>query len=258
MRNIKLEIEYDGSRYDGWSKKIGSSNSLTIQDKIEAVLSRMEELPIDLIGAARTEAGVHAYRQVANFHTDSKKKLYEIEQYLNRYLPRDIAVLKATEENERFHAAFHATSFVYEYHITMGEVPSVFERKYNYYSFHPLSLELMKQAAKQLIGKHDFKACSENKRQKKSTERELFSIQIYGDEKEVVISIHGDDFWPCMVRILVGTLMEVGTGKRSLASIPLILTGKDRSLAGALADAKGLFLTTVNYNEDLCPKAVEK
>ena len=247
MRNIKLEIEYDGSRYDGWPKKIGSSKDISVQDKIEAVLFRMEEAQVDLIGAARTEAGVHAYRQIANFHTNSKKKLFEIEQYMNRYLPRDIAVLRASEEHERFHAAFHAVSFVYEYHITMGEVPSVFDRKYNYYSFRPLNLELMRQAAANLLGKHDFRACSENKRQKKSTEREIYSIDIYGDEKEAVISLCGDDFWPCMVRILVGTLMEIGAGKRQLDSILSMLEEKDRAMAGELADAKGLFLTTVNY-----------
>ena len=119
MRNIQLIIEYDGSRYDGWQKAVtsakngSSSKGGAIQEKIEEVLEKMEETKVELIGAIRTEAGVHAYRQVANFHTDSKKKTYEIKQYLNRYLPRDIAVLEALEVNDRFHASFNAKEFIF-------------------------------------------------------------------------------------------------------------------------------------------------
>ena len=119
MRNIRLVIEYDGSRYDGWQKQ-ARKGSNTIQDKIEAVLEKMEGKPVELIGAARTEAGVHAYAQVANFKTDTDLKMYEIRQYLNRYLPRDIAVLEVDEVQDRFHSSFSAKSFIYEYKITMS------------------------------------------------------------------------------------------------------------------------------------------
>lgn len=246
MRNIQLILEYDGSRYDGWQKQVGRS-AMTIQDKIEDVLSKMENKPVEVIGAARTEAGVHAYRQIANFKTNNDRKVYEIKQYLNRYLPRDIAVLEALEVPERFHAAFHATSFEYEYKISIGEVPSVFERKYNYYCFKKPDVAAMKEAAKYLVGEHDFKAFSDNKRMKKSTERELTLVSVYGDEKEIVISVQGDDFWPHMVRILAGTLLEVGLGDKKATDIPEILKSKDREKAGQTLEAKGLFLVDVHY-----------
>ena len=246
MRNIQLVIEYDGSRYDGWQKQVGKS-AMTIQDKLEDVLTKMENEPVEVIGAARTEAGVHAYRQVANFKTNTDLKVYEIKQYLNRFLPRDIAVLEALEVPERFHASFNAVGFEYEYKISIGEVPSVFERKYNYYCFKRPNVEVMKQAAKLLVGKHDFKAFSDNKRMKKSTEREITEISVYGDEKEIVISIKGDDFWPHMARIMVGTLLDVGLGEKQPSDITRILESKDREQAGPTAEAKGLFLVDVIY-----------
>ncbi len=252
MRNIQLVIEYDGSRYEGWQKAVTSKNGSlakagAIQEKIEEVLEKMEGTKVELIGAIRTEAGVHAYRQVANFHTDSKKKTYEIKQYLNRYLPRDIAVLEALEVDDRFHAAFNAKAFIFEYRITIGEVPSVFDRKYNFYCFKRPDIKLMKQAAEKLIGKHDFKSFSDNKRMKKSTVRTISSIDIYGDEKEITVTIKGDDFWPNMVRILVGTILDVGLLEIALEEIPNILASLDREKAGKAVEPKGLFLSDVIY-----------
>ena len=247
MRNIRLTIEYDGSRYDGWQKQPGSKSAITIQDKIEDVLSKMEGETVEVIGAARTEAGVHAYHQIANFKTNSDMKVYEIKHYLNRFLPRDIAVVEALEVPERFHASFNAKSFVYEYKISVGEVPSVFDRKYNYYCFKRLDVAKMKEAAKALIGTHDFKAFSDNKRMKKSTIREILSLDIYGDDKEVLITVHGDDFWPHMVRIIVGTLIQVGLGEIEPDKMADILESKDREKAGPTAEAKGLFLSEVMY-----------
>jgi len=253
MRNIQLIIEYDGSRYDGWQKAVTSARNAAsakggaIQEKIEEVLSKMEETPVELIGAIRTEAGVHAYRQMANFRTESKKKTYEIKQYLNRYLPRDIAVLEALEVNDRFHAAFNAKQFVFEYHITVGEVPSVFDRKYNYYCFKKPDLAQMKAAAKELTGTHDFKAFSDNKRMKKSTVRTITDIDIYGDEKEITVTVAGDDFWPNMVRNLVGTILDAGLGELDAKTIPDIIASGDRERIGRAVDPKGLFLADVKY-----------
>ena len=253
MRNIQLIIEYDGSRYDGWQKAVttaknaASAKGGAIQEKIEEVLSKMEDTTVELIGAIRTEAGVHAYRQVANFHTESKKKTYEIKQYLNRYLPRDIAVLEALEVNDRFHAAFNAKGFVFEYHITIGEVPSVFDRKYNYYCFKKPDAAAMKAAAKELTGTHDFKAFSDNKRMKKSTVRTITGIDIYGDESEITVTISGDDFWPNMVRNLVGTILDVGLGELTAAQIPDIIASGDRERIGRAVEPKGLFLADVKY-----------
>lgn len=246
MKNIKLIIEYDGSRYDGW-KVATTGKATTIQDKIESVLEKMLEKKTELIGAARTESGVHAYGQVANFKADTNMKPYQIKHYLNRYLPQDIAVVDVMEVSERFHSSFNAKSFIYQYKISVAEVNNVFERKYNYYSFDKLDVNIMKEASKELIGKHDFIAFSDNKRMKKSTVREIYSIDIYGDSNEVIITIHGDDFWPNMVRIIVGTLMEIGRGDREVSDMKEILESKDRDKAGETAAAQGLFLQEVKY-----------
>lgn len=253
MRNIQLIIEYDGSRYDGWQKAVTSAKNAAsakggaIQEKIEEVLSKMEDTPAELTGAIRTEAGVHAYRQVANFRTESKKKTYEIKQYLNRYLPRDIAVLEALEVNDRFHAAFNAKGFVFEYHITIGEVPSVFDRKYNYYCFKKPDVKVMKAAAEKLTGTHDFKAFSDNKRMKKSTVRTISDIDIYSSESEITITLTGDDFWPNMVRNLVGTILDAGLGELSAEELPDIIASGDRERIGRAVEPKGLFLADVKY-----------
>lgn len=252
MRNIQLIIEYDGSRYDGWQKAVTAKNAASakggaIQEKIEEVLSKMEETSVELTGAIRTEAGVHAYRQVANFHTESKKKTYEIKQYLNRYLPRDIAVLEALEVNDRFHASFNAKAFVFEYHITIGEVPSVFDRKYNYYCFKRPDIAVMKAAAKELTGTHDFKAFSDNKRMKKSTVRTISSIDIYADESEITVTVTGDDFWPNMVRNIVGTILDAGLSELAAEDIPDIISTGDRERIGRAVEPKGLFLADVKY-----------
>ncbi|MCR4802620.1 MAG: tRNA pseudouridine(38-40) synthase TruA [Lachnospiraceae bacterium] len=246
MRNIRLVIEYDGSRYDGWQKQ-KRKGSNTIQEKIEEVLEKMEGKPVELIGGARTEAGGHAYEQIANFKTDSKKKMYEIKHYLNRYLPMDIAVLEVDEVPERFHSAFGARAFIYEYKITMGDVPSVFQRKYNYYCFQQLDAEKMREASKYFLGKHDFKAFSDNKRMKKSTERVIHEIDIYADMEEMSITIQADDFWPRMARIMVGTLIEVGRGEIPPEKVKDIIESKDREQAGETAEAKGLFLQEIIY-----------
>ncbi len=248
MRNIKLVLEYDGSRYDGWQKQKNGKGQ-TVQEKIEEVLKKMTGEEIELIGAARTEAGVHAYGQIANFKTGTQMKAYEIKRYLNRYLPRDIAALEVLETPERFHSSFNAKSFRYEYKITTGEAPSVFDRKYNYYSFKPLDIGKMREAAKGFLGKKDFRALSDNKRMKKSTVREIYEIDIYGGAHEISIMVHGDDFWPHMARILAGTLMEAGYGNIEPSRIPEILASRDREQAGPTAEAKGLFLQEVLYTD---------
>ncbi len=128
LRNIKLLIEYDGSRYDGWQRPAAGAKGMTVQEKLEEILCRMDGEKIEIIGAARTEAGVHASGQVANFHSDTDMSFLEIKHYLNRFLPRDIAVRSVDGVPERFHASYLAKAFRYEYHISIGEVPSVFGR----------------------------------------------------------------------------------------------------------------------------------
>jgi tRNA pseudouridine38-40 synthase len=248
MRNFELIIEYDGSRYIGWQKNVKKKGSISVQEKIEEVLSRMEGETIEVIGAARTEAGVHARGQVANFKSNTEMKPYEIRHYLNRFLPRDIAVLNVLEVPERFHASYNAVSYEYEYIISLGEHESVFDRKYHYYSFHPLDTEKMKEAVKYLLGEHDFAAFADNKKMKKSTVRKILNITIYSTPEEISITVHGDDFWPFFVRILVAVLMEVGYGRMEPEQVKEILESKNRELAPEAAEARGLFLQEVFYS----------
>ena len=247
MRNIRLTIEYDGSRYDGWQRPAAGAKGMTVQEKLEEVLSRMDNERTEVIGAARTEAGVHASGQVANFHTNTDMTCVEIRHYLNRFLPRDIAVLEAADVPDRFHAAFLAKGFTYEYHISVGETPSVFERKYNYYCFKRPDIKRMKEAAACFHGKQDFAAFSENRRMKKSTVRTIREFDVYGDEKEVLFRITGDDFWPYMARIMAGTVLAAVKGELEPRDIRQIIEGKDRSKAGERLEARGLFLTAVEY-----------
>ena len=248
MRNIKLTIEYDGSRYDGWQRLGKQSGQTTIQGKLEEVLKKMTgEDNLQLDGSGRTDAGVHAYAQVANFHTNSTMKCYEIKHYLNRYLPRDIAVFDVQEVDERFHSRLNVKSKKYVYRIAIGEVPSVFDRKYTYYCFDRLDVDAMKKGASYLIGKHDFKAFSSIKKTNKSTVREIYDIDIYKDDREIQITVHGNGFLYNMVRIIVGTLMEIGKGERPASDMKSILESKDREQAGVTAAAQGLFLLEVEY-----------
>ncbi len=250
MRNIKLTVEYDGSRYEGWvaSQTHGKSKNGSVSDKISEVLRQMEDAPVDLIGAIRTEAGAHAYKQICTFKTESKKRTLEIKQYLNRYLPRDIAVLDCTECDERFHPGFAAKGFVFEYHLTVGDVPSVFDRKYNYYCFKKPQVKLMKEAASDMLGSHDFAGFSDNKRMKKSTVRDIRAIDIYDGGNEISITVEGDDFWPNMVRNIVALLVSIGTGENDRSLVNKVLETKDRDLLPEAIDAKGLFLAEVKYD----------
>ncbi|MCR5153337.1 MAG: tRNA pseudouridine(38-40) synthase TruA [Lachnospiraceae bacterium] len=247
MRNIELIIEYDGTRYAGWEKSQKNTKDASVSEKIEEVLFKMEDAPVILTGAVRIESGAHALRQVANFKTESKKSVLEIKQYLRRYLPMDIAVVEALEVPERFHAAFNAKQFTFEYHISIGEVPSVFERRYRYYCFKKPDVAKMKEAAKAFIGTHDFKAFSDNPRMKKSTERTIKALDIYSDETEILITVTGDDFWPNMVRNIVGLILSCGLSETDCGKVPELIESKDRNLIPQAPEPKGLFLAEVEY-----------
>lgn len=246
MRNIKLTIEYDGSRYTGWKRLEKGEGINTIESKLISVIQKMTNENVELNCGSRTEVGVHAYGQVANFKTDSKMKLYEMKQYFNRYLPRDIAVIDVEEMPERFHASLNAKSRTYLYRIAIGEVQSVFERKYTYYSFHDLDIAKMKEAAEILKGRHDFKKFSTVKKTK-STEKEIYSIDIYKDLSEIQITICGNDFLHNMVRLIVGTLIDIGLGERPVSCIHDILDTKSTAEASEPAQPQGMFLQEINY-----------
>lgn len=244
MHNIKLTLEYDGSRYQGWQRLGKGESTNTVANKLLDVIHKMTAEDAELYCGARTEAGVHAYGQVVNFKTTSDMKSYEIQHYLNRYLPMDIAVLSAEEMPERFHAALGVKSITYLYRIAIGTVPSVFDRKYTYYAFKEPDLAVMQQAALSLAGKHDFKNFSTVKKSK-STEKELYDIKVYGDAQEIQITLRAKDFLHNMPRMLISTLLDIGLGKRKKECIEAIFAGEDT--AGAPCDPKGLFLQEVEY-----------
>lgn len=243
--NYKLTIQYDGSRYDGWQRQGNTDN--TIQGKLESVLSRLTGESVELHGAGRTDAGVHAEGQVASVKLPGERPAAQVMAYLNRYLPEDIAVTAAETVGERFHARLSAVGKVYRYNIRLGGVPDVFRRKYQYRVEEPLDVVAMKQAAGYLIGTHDYRAFCSNKRYKKSTVRTVNAIDIQVDGADLSITFRGDGFLYNMVRILTGTLLEVGLRERKPEDMAGILESLDRTRAGKTAPAQGLTLVQVEY-----------
>lgn len=205
---------------------------------------------MDVIGSGRTDAGVHAIGQVANFHLKQPRNTGELLDGLNRYLPEDIAVSSLTEVDERFHSRYQAVCKTYRYRIHTGAVPDVFARRYVYDYRIPLDVERMREAAGLLLGEHDFKSFCGNTRMKKSTVRTLYEIRVEEHESEIDLFFTGNGFLQNMVRILTGTLIEVGDGRREPGSMTDVLARRDRQAAGYTAPALGLALLSVEYEGD--------
>ncbi len=243
--NYKMIIAYDGSRYYGWEHQ--PNTELTIQGKLENVLSVMTGKEIEVIGAGRTDAGVHAKGMVANAHMDTDMSEQEICDYMNRYLPEDICVREVRVASDRFHSRYNAMGKTYCYTCYIGDLKPVFNRKYVYIPDKKPDVELMKKAAAYLVGEHDFKSFCGNPKMKKSTVREIYDIDISVSGSYLNLTYHGSGFLQYMIRILSGTLLEVGIGKRSPESMKELIELKDRSKAGFTAPAKGLCLIKVDY-----------
>lgn len=243
-QNYKMIISYDGTRYHGWEHKKGLD---TIQGKLNQVLSRLCNKDISVIGAGRTDAGVHAKAMVANAVLDITLSEMELRDYMNRYLPEDIAVEEVRIASERFHARHKAVGKTYCYSCFYGPVKPVFRRKYVTMLEYEPDIELMRQAAAYLVGKHDFASFCGNPKMKKSTVREIYSITIEARKGFLYMRFRGTGFLQNMVRIMVGTLLEVGNGKRKPEEMRDILEGKSRSLAGPTAPPQGLCLEEVEY-----------
>ena len=244
MRNLRLDICYDGTRYRGWQRLKDVDN--TIQGKLEQTLSRILGEEIEIHGSGRTDAGAHALGQVANFHCSSGLSCQEILHQLRRYLPEDIGIYSCREVSERFHARLNAKTKTYRYRIWTGEMPCVFERKYVWVNAENLDVERMRQAAKLLLGEHDFSAFCANKKMKKTTLRRVDRIEIRQVGQELQLDFTGNGFLYNMVRIMVGTLVEVGRGVRKAESLPTLF-GARREEAGFLVPASGLCLMEVDY-----------
>lgn len=245
MRNIKIKVEYDGARYLGWQRLKDSDK--TIQGKIESVLSLMAGEDIEIIGSGRTDGGVHAYGQVANFKINSDHTLEEIQEYLNHYLPNDILIKDISQVDDRFHSRYNVTSKTYLYKICIGKYQSPFIRKYSWHISENVDIAAMKDASKLLLGTHDFIGFSSLKRYKKSTIRTLEKIDFSFQDDLLLIEIKGDGFLHNMVRIIIGTLVEIGLGKLPKDLILEVLENKVRADAGITAPPHGLFLKEVLY-----------
>jgi len=244
MRNLRLDICYDGTRYRGWQRLAGVDN--TIQGKLEQTLSRILGEEIEISGSGRTDAGAHAQGQVANFHCESSMTCGEILSQLRRYLPEDIGIYSCREVQPRFHARLNAVRKTYVYRLWNSAGPCVFERRFVAVDPRKLDLEKMRKAAAFFVGEHDFSAFCANKKMKKSTVRRIDRIEIRQEGQEVRFVFVGNGFLYNMVRILVGTLLEVGRGERDVESVPGLF-GAKREEAGALVPASGLCLMEVEY-----------
>lgn len=240
-------IQYDGTRYDGWQKQGNTGN--TIQGKLEAVLGRMNQSTVSIQGAGRTDAGVHALGQTASFQLEEYREPEEICRYMNQYLPEDVEVISVELAPQRFHARLSAVQKTYCYRIGTGDKKQVFDRKYLYRMGGQLDVTAMKKAVLELVGTHDFRSFCSNKRMKKSTIRTLYDIRIEEDKEreQITLAFTGDGFLYHMVRILTGTLIEVGQGTRKPEEMTEILEARNREKAGFTAPALGLTLVSVAY-----------
>ncbi len=255
MRNFKVVLQYEGTRYQGWQRQESTEN--TIQGKIEQLLSKMTGCKVEIQGSGRTDAGVHAVGQVANFHIDTDKTPHQVMEYMNFYLPEDIAVVSIEEMGERFHSRLNAKGKTYCYRVLNTAVPHVFDRRYVHVVTEKLDIEAMRKAASYLVGTHDFKAFTSLKKSKKSTVRTIQNItieQVHDSfsagshaKDEIRFFYAGDGFLYHMVRIMTGTLLEVGMHKRAPEEMEQILESGIRENAGELAPSKGLTLMEVRY-----------
>lgn len=256
-RNIRFHVSYDGTRYLGWQRLGGKQRELSIQGFLEMCLSELLNEKIKIMGSGRTDAGVHAFCQVANFYTNSKLSIEEITKALLERLLEDIVICNMEQVTDEFHSRYSAVSKVYEYYIDNGEREEVFTRRYAYHVEQKLDVEKMKEAASYLVGAHDFSSFSSD-RGKEDTIRTLFAVDIEETtfkpskarsryQNLIRIRIHGDGFLYNMVRIIVGTLIEVGMGERKADTIKEALDCKDRGLAGITVPPHGLFLKSIEY-----------
>ena len=246
MKNYKITIQYDGTKYNGWQRQKNTKN--TIQEKFESVLSKMCGHSVEIFASGRTDAGVHAECQVANFKCSTEKSPDEIKDYLNHYLPTDILVTSVEETGERFHSRLCAVSKTYEYTIATNK-PDVFMRKYVYFEDACPDIDKMKEVSQAFLGTHDFLGFSSVGKTKKSTIRTINFIDVKEADGLIKIKINANGFLYNMVRIIAGTIFDAGKGKISANNIENIFNAKIRADAGVTLPACGLKLIEVFYKE---------
>lgn len=244
MRNLKLTIEYDGTNFSGWQKQ---KDKRTVQEEIETALEKILKEKVSITGSGRTDAGVHAIAQVANFKTDKTIKPKELFFGINTMLPADIVVTDVAEVDEKFNARTSAKKKHYRYVINNDVVPSALQANREYHFKYFLDTEVMQLAANDMIGKFDFKAFAAAGCTVENTEREIYLLKVNRLGTRVIIDIVGNGFLYNMVRIIVGTLLDIGTGKLDICTIKNMLNEGNRSLGGRTVGPEGLYLVDVQY-----------
>ena len=244
MRNIKLTIEYDGTNYYGWQRQ---PDYKTIQGEIENVLSRITKEDVEIFGSGRTDKGVHAVGQVANFNTNSRMEAHKFKLALNSLLPNDIAIKESTEVDLGFHSRYSGKGKKYKYLIYNNKTRCPMNRLYTYHVFYDLDLDKIKESSKYFIGTHDFCGFMSTKSDKKDTVRTIYSLDVDKKDNIIEISIEGNGFLYNMVRIIAGTLVDVGRGAIDHKDIKRIISSKDRTKGGHTAPPEGLYLWEVYY-----------
>lgn len=245
MRNIKLTIEYDGKCYNGWQKQ---PNKLNIQGEIERAIYNITKEEVDLIGSGRTDAGVHALGQVANFKTNSEISIEKLPLAINSQLKNSIVIKEAEEVDERFHSRYNAKHKTYRYIINNSKCGTAIYRNLEYSYPFKLDAEKMKQASKYFEGEHDFKAFKSSGTSSKNSVRTIYKAIVKQEGEKIIIELTGNGFLYNMVRIISGTLLDVGLGKIRAEEIPEMIESKDRQRAGKTLPAHGLYLVEVKYD----------
>lgn len=244
MRNIKLTIEYDGKEFGGWQKQ---PNKLNIQGEIEQVIQRITGEPVELTASGRTDAGVHALGQVANFKTSSNIPIEKIPIAINTYLKKSIRIKDAEEVEETFHSRFNCKQKTYRYIINNSEYGTAIYRTLEYCFPEKLDIEAMQEAAKYFEGEHDFKAFKASGTSAKGSIRTIYKAEVTKKGDKIYIELTGNGFLYNMVRIISGTLLEVGIGKIRPEEVPQIIESKDRKMAGKTLPPHGLYLVEAKY-----------
>ncbi len=244
MRNIKLTIEYDGKEFNGWQKQ---PNKLNIQGEIERAIEEITGEQVDLYGSGRTDAGVHSLGQVANFKTNSKLPIEKVAIAINSKLKKSIRIKKAEEVSENFHSRYNCHKKKYRYIINNSSQGSAIYRGLEYHVSQKLNVEEMKKAIKFFEGEHDFKAFKSSGTSSKSSVRTIYNAELKQNGERIIIELTGNGFLYNMVRIISGTLLEVGLGNIKAEDIPNIIESKDRKMAGKTLPPHGLYLVEVMY-----------
>ncbi|MDO5520808.1 MAG: tRNA pseudouridine(38-40) synthase TruA [bacterium] len=244
MKRVKLIVAYDGTNYCGWQVQ---PNAVTVEGVINEKLSELLKEEITVIGASRTDSGVHAMGNVCVFDTESRMPAEKISYALNQRLPEDIRIQDSVEVDAEFHPRYQDCRKTYRYRVVASEFPNPIKRLYAHFVYRTLDLGKIREAANYLVGTHDFKSfCSANT-QVKETVRTIYRVDVTQVDDEIIFEINGNGFLYNMVRIIAGTLLQVGMGAIKPEEIPGILEAKDRTKAGPTAPAKGLMLVEIKY-----------